>query len=86
VDSAVNRGQLVLAAGLGSMLRIRSKFFTVNVGNDDVAFGPEQLVRVFLGFPGRSHVVLSRRSSLVSLQSSVRRGPANLVGAAPTAD
>src|SRR5262249_9820344 len=49
-DTDVSRGQLVLAAGLGSMLLMRSKFFNVKVGNDDVAFGPEQLVRVFLGF------------------------------------
>lgn len=49
-DSDLSRGQLVLAAGLGSMLLMRSKFFNVKVGSDDVAFGPEQLVRVFLGF------------------------------------
>jgi hypothetical protein len=42
-DSDISRAQLVLAAGLGSMLLMRSKFFNVKVGNDEVAFGPEQL-------------------------------------------
>jgi hypothetical protein len=49
-DTAISRGQLVLSAGLGAMLLMRSKFFNVKVGNDVVAFGPEQLIRVFLGF------------------------------------
>jgi hypothetical protein len=49
-DTPISRGQLVLSAGLGAMLLMRSKFFNVKVGNDVVAFGPEQLIRVFLGF------------------------------------
>jgi hypothetical protein len=49
-ETDVARGQLVLAAGLGAMLMMRSKFFNVKVGGDVVAFGPEQLIRVFLGF------------------------------------
>lgn len=40
--------QLVLAAGLGSMLIMRSKLFNVKVGNEEIAIGPEQLINIFL--------------------------------------
>jgi hypothetical protein len=32
------------------MLLMRSKFFNIRVGDEDVSFGPEQFVKVFLGF------------------------------------
>ncbi len=42
--------KVVLAAGLGSMLIMRSKLFNLKVGNEDVSFGPEQFVKVFFRF------------------------------------
>ncbi len=42
--------QIVLAAGLGSMLVMRSKLFNVKVGQNEIAFGPEQIINVFLRF------------------------------------
>lgn len=42
--------QLVLVAGLGSMLVMRSKLFNLKVGGEDVALGPEQIINVFFRF------------------------------------
>jgi hypothetical protein len=42
--------KIVLAAGLGSMLVLRSRFFSMKVGKEEIAFGPEQLVKVFIGY------------------------------------
>src|SRR6185503_15050948 len=40
----------VSVSGLGSMLIMRSKFFNLKVDGQDVSFGPEQMVKVFLNF------------------------------------
>ena len=40
----------VLAAGLGAMLVMRSKLFNIKVQGEDVSFGPEQVVKIFLSF------------------------------------
>lgn len=40
----------VLAAGLGSMLIMRSKLFNIKVGGEDVSFGPEQIVKIYFRF------------------------------------
>ncbi|MCA1556661.1 MAG: hypothetical protein LC747_08240 [Acidobacteria bacterium] len=42
--------QLVLIAGLGSMLVMRSKLFNLKIGGEDVALGPEQIINVFFRF------------------------------------
>lgn len=42
--------KVVLAAGLGSMLVMRSKLFNIKVGDEDVAFGPEQIIKVFFRY------------------------------------
>lgn len=42
--------QIVLVAGLGSMLVMRSKLFNVKMGESEIAFGPEQIINVFLRF------------------------------------
>ena len=40
----------ILVAGLGAMLVMRSKLFNIKVGGEDVSFGPEQIVKIFLSF------------------------------------
>ena len=42
--------KVVMAAGLGSMVVMRSKLFNLKVGGEDVAFGPDQIVKVFFRF------------------------------------
>ncbi len=42
--------KMVATAGLGSMLIMRSKLFNVKVGGEDVAFGPEQIIKIFFHF------------------------------------
>ena len=42
--------ELVLLAGLGSMLVMRSKLLNLKVGGQDVALGPEQIINVFFRF------------------------------------
>lgn len=46
----LDKMEAVLAAGLGSMLILRSKLFNLKVGEHDVSFGPEQIVKVFFRF------------------------------------
>lgn len=48
--SELGRLQAVLVAGLGSMLIMRSKLFSIKVHNEVVSFGPEQFIKVFLSF------------------------------------
>ena len=45
---------LVLAAGLGSMLVMRSKFFNIKVGGEDISVGPEQIIKVFFQYMERA--------------------------------
>ena len=41
----------VVAAGLGSMLIMRSKLFNIKqVGGEDISFGPEQIVKIYFRF------------------------------------
>jgi len=41
----------VIAAGLGSMLIMRSKLFNIKqVGGEDISFGPEQIVKIYFRF------------------------------------
>jgi len=49
-DTALERLKIVIVAGLGSILIMRSKLFDLKVGQTEIAFGPEQFVRVFLKF------------------------------------
>jgi hypothetical protein len=44
----------VTTAGFGSMLLMRSKFFNAKVGDQDISFGPEQIIKVFLSFMERA--------------------------------
>ncbi len=46
--------QAVVLAGLGSMLLMRSRLFTMKVGGDDMAFGPEQLIKTYFSFMERA--------------------------------
>jgi hypothetical protein len=46
----LERMKIVVVAGLGSVLIMRSKLFDLKVGQQEIAFGPEQFVRVFLKF------------------------------------
>lgn len=45
-----DRLKIVVGAGLGAMLIMRSKLFNIKVGGEDVSFGPEQIVKIFLSF------------------------------------
>jgi|GEM_PF-1552351 len=40
----------ILAAGLGAMLVMRSKLFNLKIADEDVSFGPEQIIKIFLSF------------------------------------
>jgi hypothetical protein len=40
----------VLVAGLGAMLIMRSRLFNIKLEKEDISFGPEQFVKVFLRF------------------------------------
>ncbi|HEY0545339.1 MAG TPA: gamma-glutamylcyclotransferase family protein [Pyrinomonadaceae bacterium] len=42
--------KLVLAAGLGSMLVMRSKLFNIKSGEEDISFGPEQIIKIYFRF------------------------------------
>lgn len=46
----LDKCKIVLSAGIGSMALLRSKLLTLKVDNEDVALGPDQLVKVFLRF------------------------------------
>lgn len=49
-NTPIDQVRLVVAAGLGSMVIMRSKLFNLKVGGEDVAFGPDQIVKVFFRF------------------------------------
>ena len=44
----------VVVAGLGSMLIMRSRLFNVKVGNEEMAFGPEQIIKIYFRFMERA--------------------------------
>jgi hypothetical protein len=46
----LNRVNMVLAAGFGSMIIIRSKLLNIKIGSENVSLGPEQVVKVFFRF------------------------------------
>lgn len=50
VAGAQDKLKAVIAAGVGSMLIMRSKLFNIKVGGEDVAFGPDQIIKVFFRF------------------------------------
>ena len=50
VATQLDKIQAVAVAGLGAMLIMRSKLFNVKAGDKEIAFGPEQIVNVFLRF------------------------------------
>jgi hypothetical protein len=50
VDTPATAIQAVLLAGFGSMLVMRSRLFSVRVGNEEVSVGPEQFIKVFQRF------------------------------------
>jgi hypothetical protein len=45
-----DRVKAVFFAGLGSMVIMRSKLFTARINDEDVAIGPEQVIKVFFHF------------------------------------
>jgi hypothetical protein len=52
-NSPIEQLNAIVVAGLGSMLVLRSKLFSVKVGGDDkeqVSIGPDELVRIYLRF------------------------------------
>jgi gamma-glutamylcyclotransferase len=50
IATELDQLKAVLIAGLGSMLLMRSKFFDIKVKDEDVSFGPDQIIKVFLTF------------------------------------
>lgn len=53
-DTELQRMNAVLFAGVGSMLIMRSRLFNVKVGNEDMAFGPEQIINIYLRYMERA--------------------------------
>jgi len=53
-EADLDKIKIVLIAGLGSMLIMRSKLFNIKVGDDEVAVGPDQIMTVFLNFMNSS--------------------------------
>src|ERR1700674_402543 len=60
-DLALDQMKIVLAAGLGSMLIMRSKLFNLKLRakdgtetGEDISFGPEQIIKVFFRFMERA--------------------------------
>ncbi|ESS71652.1 AIG2-like family [Methyloglobulus morosus KoM1] len=49
-STELDRIKIILIAGLGSMLIMRSKLFNIKVGDKDIAVGPDQIMTVFLDF------------------------------------
>ena len=43
-----------LLAGVGSMLVMRSRLFNVKVGDEEMAFGPEQIIKIYFRFMERA--------------------------------
>lgn len=54
ISTPLDKLKLVLAAGLGSMLIMRSKLFGFKAGGEDISIGPEQVIKVFLNFMEQS--------------------------------
>jgi hypothetical protein len=48
--SLLDQIKVVVVAGLGSMLIMRSRLFNVKIGNEDYAFGPDQIIKVYMRF------------------------------------
>jgi hypothetical protein len=46
----MDKVKYVLGAGIGSMAFFRSKIFTMKIAEQDVSFGPEQLINVYFRF------------------------------------
>jgi hypothetical protein len=42
--------KIVAVAGLGAMMVMRSKLFSVKVGNEEVSVGPDQVIKIFFNF------------------------------------
>jgi|CXWL01.1.fsa_nt_gi hypothetical protein len=53
-ETELEKIKIVLIAGLGSMLIMRSKLFNIKVGENEVAVGPDQIMTVFLNFMNSS--------------------------------
>ena len=48
--SEISKLKAVLLAGLGSMLIMRSRLFNVKVGDEEMAFGPDQIIKIYFRF------------------------------------
>lgn len=48
IATLLDQIKIAIIAGLGAMLLMRSRLFNVKIGNDDYAFGPDQIIKVFL--------------------------------------
>lgn len=49
-DNTLDKIKIILTAGFGSMLVMRSKLFSVDVKGQTIAVGPEQLINVYLSY------------------------------------
>lgn len=50
ISTDMEKIKIVLTAGLGSMLIMRSKLFNIKVGGQEIAVGPDQIMMVFFSF------------------------------------
>lgn len=46
----IDKLKYAMAAGFGAMLIMRSKLFNIKVGDDNVSFGPEQIINILFRF------------------------------------
>jgi cation transport regulator ChaC len=49
-ETLIDQVKNVLAAGLGSMLIMRSKLFNIKANGEDVSFGPDQIIKIYFRF------------------------------------
>lgn len=50
IANMLDQIKVVVLAGFGSMLIMRSRLFNVKIGDEDYAFGPDQIIKVYLRF------------------------------------
>lgn len=46
----IDKLKAILLAGLGSMLIMRSRLFNLKVGDEEMAFGPDQIIKIYFRF------------------------------------
>jgi hypothetical protein len=50
IETPIEKIKAILLASLGSMLIMRSRLFNVKVGDEEMAFGPDQIIKIYFSF------------------------------------